>query len=1039
MAKQSAKFRDTNGRLLSVEFTTEKEIGFPIKLSASPFTTSMSDGDTIYQPIKSQGATVGLLSYSQALGDNSGYTHNIYSNLFSPKAHGTKVELKQVAEGEESDYPDNRIWQNGYTLLDHIRTNNSYCTTPYKLKTTDKVSLTLNVNGLDNMAGDWYGIFGATNKNNVANGDYSLRYLWGKSYGNLSFSFSYYNNKSISYFGLSGKTEVSFNNSSITVNSKTTTASGDSANTQESNYYACIGTINRVGNVNGWNKLDLNIYQFSVNDEIWYPCKKGDVYGLYCPQRDLTNAQESDYWIYNEKFTGEGEVAPPTEDKVLWTGYATPSTYNQDFNYYTDDLETECIDGISSLQFFKYSDLINNEKKTIKSFNEIINALLNKCDCYTKYYFPTAMQFNSAGTTTTLDRIYISECNFFGEKGKDDTDKDVAWDCLQVMQEICRYLNVTCTAHEDSVYFIDYDAVRNGNNDYYCYQITDSISTQPTPTLMTLTNSRAIASKDIAQASTQITINDVYNKVTVKDNFNAYDYELPDLFDDETAINITTSGTMPTTADLDARYYDRTSYFSGEDRCEYIDRWRSGTDSTYCIWNKYYCNPKWHFPVYTLNQSDYNNTGQLTKEGELGDDTHKQIDYSVTAYKYGAFPMMSEQINDKKAKNVSEEENNKSTINYNQAIMICWHNAQPTISYPTSKDDEGFIIEGTGNKYRKTLMFSTPTEGNDRLFGGENQYLLITGSVTVQDNQWGMFPLTGIERKSEKNWWGDRCYFLCQLMSGNYYYQTYKDVTDGEIKGRWTTEECYFKLPFMKTTEKKQIKEFLYASQPLMNNVNWRIGVNEDGYSIPLANLPLGNGDFQLKLYNPFNGGVEGRDSKGVPFYSHRADVFLLENFSTKIVTVSQEKDVDADTTYSLTIDDDNVSELGDIEFKITTYDGKKPNYSSVATKAENGLYSYIDRTYNRALGNDELLLNSDLYTDNVKTDGKLRQESWLVYRLYKQYRQPTMTLNVTANSLQPPYTLLTTPLFSGKKYIIDSYTTDYRFNETTYKLVEKA
>ena len=1036
MAKQSAKFRDTNGRLLSVEFTTEKEIGFPIKLSASPFSTSMSDGDTIYQPIKSQGATVGLLSYSQALGDNSGYTHNIYSNLFSPKAHGTKVELKQVAEGKESDYPDNRIWQNGYTLLDHIRTNNSYCTTPYKLKTTDKVKMAIKLPQLsESKASPWYEIFGSVDNGN----DFSficylksnnltwslLRVGWRKSFTTLwpsSFGLPNFNDI---------KLNVTITSDNATINGTTIPLSGNT-NT-DAQTYAKIGRTNAQ-----FNSSDLNIYQFSVNDEIWYPCKKGDVYGLYCPMRDLANAQESDYWIYNEKFTGEGEVAPPTEDKVLWAGYVTPSTYNQDFNYYTDDLEVECIDGISSLKYYKYSDLINDEKKKIKSFNSIINALLHKCDCYTTYYFPTAMQFNSAGTTTTLDRIYISECNFFGEKGKDDTDKDVAWDCLQVLEQICRYLNVTCTAYEGSVYFVDYDAVRNGKNEYYCYQITDSISTQPTPTLMTLSNSRAIASKDIAQASTQVTFNDVYNKVTVKDNFNAYDYELPDLFDGDNAVNITTSGTMPTTNDLDARYYDRTSYFSGEDRCEYIDRWRSGTDSTYCIWNKYYCNPKWHFPIYTLNQSDYNNTGQLTNEGELGDTNHKQIDYSVTAYKYGAFPIMSEQINDKKAKNVSEEENNKSTLNYNQAIMICWHNALPTISYPTSKDDEGFVIEGTGNKYHKTLMFSTPTEGNDRFFGGENQYLLITGSVTVQDNQWGMFPLTGIERKSEKNWWGDRCYFLCQLMSGNYYYQTYKDVTDGKIKGRWTTEECYFKLPFMKTTEKKQIKEFLYNSQPLMNNVNWRIGVNEDGYSISLANLPLGNGDFQLKLYNPFNGGVEGRDSKGVPFYSHRADVFLLENFSTKIVTVSQEKDVDADTTYSLTIDDDNVSELGDIEFKITTYDGKKPNYSSVATKAESGLYSYIDRTYNRALGNDELLLNSDLYIDDVKTDGKLRQESWLVYRLYKQYRQPTMTLNVTANSLQPPYTLLTTPLFSGKKYIIDSYTTDYRFNETSYKLVEK-
>ena len=193
----------------------------------------------------------------------------------------------------------------GYTLLDHIRTNKEYCTTPYKLKTTDKVGLTISANGLENLKPDWYAIFGATNINNVANGDYSLRYMYGKTWGNLSFAFSYYNNKIINYTKLHDKTVISFDNTNVTVNNKETAVTGDSANTQESNYYATIGAINRLGNPKGWRNLDLNIYQFSVNDENWYPCKKGDVYGFYCPMRDLSGAQESDYWIYNEKFTGD--------------------------------------------------------------------------------------------------------------------------------------------------------------------------------------------------------------------------------------------------------------------------------------------------------------------------------------------------------------------------------------------------------------------------------------------------------------------------------------------------------------------------------------------------------------------------------------------------------------------------------------------------------------------------------------------------------------------------------------------------------------
>lgn len=191
----------------------------------------------------------------------------------------------------------------GYTLLDHIRTNKEYCTTPYKLKTTDKVELTITLLSLESTKpSPWYGIFGSVDNGN----DFSflgyfdgetliyrlLRFGWRKSFTNIWAS-------SLKPTDLNkDKIDVTITSDNVTINGVTTVLSGNA--NSDAQTYAKIGMANSQ-----FNAADINVYQFSVNGEIWYPCKKGDIYGLYCPMRDLNGAQESDYWIYNEKFTGD--------------------------------------------------------------------------------------------------------------------------------------------------------------------------------------------------------------------------------------------------------------------------------------------------------------------------------------------------------------------------------------------------------------------------------------------------------------------------------------------------------------------------------------------------------------------------------------------------------------------------------------------------------------------------------------------------------------------------------------------------------------
>ncbi|WP_308576502.1 hypothetical protein [uncultured Prevotella sp.] len=79
---------------------------------------------------------------------------------------------------------------------------------------------------------------------------------------------------------------------------------------------------------------------------------------------------------------------------------------------------------------------------------------------------------------------------------------------------------------------MDYDAIKNGINEYYSYIIDN-----PTPTKITLEHSKVIVGSDYSGGSSSLSMDDVYNKVTVKDDFYTFEEVLPDMFNN--AINIT--------------------------------------------------------------------------------------------------------------------------------------------------------------------------------------------------------------------------------------------------------------------------------------------------------------------------------------------------------------------------------------------------------------------------------------------------------------------------------------------------------------------
>jgi len=146
-----------------------------------------------------------------------------------------------------------------------------------------------------------------------------------------------------------------------------------------------------------------------------------------------------------------------------------------------------------------------------------------------------------------MNDLYLSERNFFDDKDKDDTDDDVAWKCDEVLEEICRYLGLTAIADKDSVYFIDYDAIKKGINTYWKYNVGDIT----TGTKVTVAASKRITKEDYSANGAKISLGNVYNKVTIDADLNDFDSVIPDLFN--TAYNIT-ADSDDTSKDAGVRY-----------------------------------------------------------------------------------------------------------------------------------------------------------------------------------------------------------------------------------------------------------------------------------------------------------------------------------------------------------------------------------------------------------------------------------------------------------------------------------------------------
>lgn len=745
-------------------------------------------------------------------------------------------------------------------------------------------------------------------------------------------------------------------------------------------------------------------------------------------QTATVEAINSDYMFDIYSATAQNtKVELIKDDNIEWTGYATPCLYNMGFALVRESIQIECQDALSTLQYFPY----RQHDKQVRSFLYIVQKLLSKCNAYNYFYVANNTQVGATGSPNgILADLYISEQNFFDDKDDGDTDDDVAWKCNEVLEEICRYLGLTAIADKDSVYFIDYDYLKSDkySTQYFKYKVGDETDKGEKVIINFV---KDISKEDYASDDATISLDSVYNKITVKADLHDFEDVIPDMYENCTNITSDSDNILASSSNINNGMYGEVvksmlADTGNNNMIIMIDRIYNPQKGNYGDYNvvavKYFNNPHYKFFKYdgtkdvtdTVTSLNYTNTKTM-HGAQIAKFFVKKIDNPATwLEQIGLITGKTYTLDDWMAKNEI------SDISFSNYIMLL----NPSYNHIANED------------IKKYPYVQTTVSDSTALFGGKNAYLIISGSYNFHYFDDDPYPIPTSEADIAEGRYAmdaGQTNLVCKLQWGKYYW-------NGSY---WVTSDVNFELPYILESAgegERRADATMFKDNDFCNTVSWRIGTDEKGYAIKVPEDTVMDGLPLLTLFKPYDPNYHSTKSDKDKGQHYQHCCVFLKDFEIKAIigdpTFSDKNDTD--TEYSLDINTDYVKELDEISFKINTWDNKKPNYSCVAYKSYDNNFNFLDETVNQALFQEVSGMTFQTEEGDITSNGTLRQEWWLVYRLYKQYKDESVIINFTSRNNNEVYGVYTFPQFDGKYFIVDSISKDYRNNTQEIKLIEK-
>ena len=206
-------------------------------------------------------------------------------------------------------------------------------------------------------------------------------------------------------------------------------------------------------------------------------------------------------------------------EKCVFAGFIEPQTLSQSYNERWDELELNCVDALSALQYSKYKNVgalgviyaFVKAEAAQRSFydiaTEILQGVTEGLDILggqnIKFWYDgsKAIDAQTANRYQIFRQLSISDLLFLG-----DDESDV-WQQDEVLEELLKYINLHIVQDGFNFYIFSWESVKATPDKIIWHDIVENTTKQTAQQAVT------IALGNVADCDTTISIGDVYNQL----------------------------------------------------------------------------------------------------------------------------------------------------------------------------------------------------------------------------------------------------------------------------------------------------------------------------------------------------------------------------------------------------------------------------------------------------------------------------------------------------------------------------------------------
>lgn len=205
--------------------------------------------------------------------------------------------------------------------------------------------------------------------------------------------------------------------------------------------------------------------------------------------------------------------------ECVFAGYVEPNTFSQPFASPLDEFSINCIDALSTLQYYQYNDTTvkNYDSKksaaSVVTFRQMIDRMFTdllsldiRSNTRGHIFYDNSKGISTSRTGMIFSDLSVSELEMLGDEADD------VWTDEDTLKEIMQYLNLHIIQQGLDFYIFDWNTIKNKRASWSV--LSGSSKSVPAASTISLTSDMHGAD------DTSISIADVYNQIQVKCDLN---------------------------------------------------------------------------------------------------------------------------------------------------------------------------------------------------------------------------------------------------------------------------------------------------------------------------------------------------------------------------------------------------------------------------------------------------------------------------------------------------------------------------------------